>query len=186
MTIPVDVISEPLRRASPKSMILTLPLGRMWMLAGLRSRWTMSRAWAKARPSQICSIAPIFSSRLIFRPPRACLRSRPSSSSIAMKSCSFSRPSSYTVMMFGCMSLAAASASRRKRLRTISSASRPAEMTFTATSRFRAGSWARNTSPMAPWPILPTISYLPIRLGCNRADLTTPRLPVSDCTMMAP
>ena len=50
MTMPVRVMSEPETRARPKSMILTWPSGSRWMLAGFRSRWTMSWAWAKAKP----------------------------------------------------------------------------------------------------------------------------------------
>src|SRR5262245_64934395 len=68
-------------------------------------------------------------------------------------------------MMFGWFSLAADWASRRNRLSRCSSAPREAERVFTATKRVRTGSWARNTSPVAPWPILLTILYFPI---CSR------------------
>ncbi len=41
-------------RASPKSRILTLPMGASsQMLAGLMSRWTRPRLWAAARPAAI-------------------------------------------------------------------------------------------------------------------------------------
>ena len=48
------------------------------MLAGFRSRWTMSWAWAKASPSQICCTTPSFSSRVICARRRwSCFRSTP-------------------------------------------------------------------------------------------------------------
>src|SRR5262245_23644655 len=66
-------------------------------------------------------------------------------------------------MMFGWLRRAADWASRWNRLRSSSSEPMAADMVLMATSRLRMPSWARYTSPMAPWPILPTISYLPRR-----------------------
>ena len=41
-------------RAIPKSMILAFPPLSIMMFWGLRSRWTIPRLWASARPSQTC------------------------------------------------------------------------------------------------------------------------------------
>ncbi len=77
--------ASPERRARPKSMILTWPSGRMWMLPGFRSRWMTPLAWAKARPSQICSMIRSLSMVLVrVRFSITSRRSVPSRSSIAM------------------------------------------------------------------------------------------------------
>ena len=81
---------------------------------------------------------------------------------MAMKMRPWSSPRSKTVMMLGWLSRAADCASRRNRLRASLSAETLPEMVLTASRRFSRGSWALNTSPIAPWPIFPTIWYLPI------------------------
>ena len=88
-------MSEEAIRARPKSMILTWPLGKIWMLPGLRSRWTISFSWAKLSPSHTCSIMRSFSSRVSdFRWRIISRRSVPSSSSIAMNILPLSSPKS--------------------------------------------------------------------------------------------
>jgi hypothetical protein len=49
--MPVAVTEAAVKRATPKSMIFTVPSWQMKMLAGLTSRWTMPVWWAWASPS---------------------------------------------------------------------------------------------------------------------------------------
>src|SRR6058998_2826933 len=52
--MPVAVTEAAVNRATPKSMIFTVPSSQMKMLAGLTSRWTMPVWWAWASPSRTC------------------------------------------------------------------------------------------------------------------------------------
>ena len=56
-------------------------------------------------------------------------------------------------MMFGWDTAAADSASRANRALAVGSSANSGDRTFTTTSRFNAGSRARNTVPIPPWPI---------------------------------
>src|SRR6187549_1465618 len=61
--LPVPVIDPEVRRATPKSMIFTVPSWLMKTLAGLMSRWTMPCWWACARPARTCTMIPTLRSR---------------------------------------------------------------------------------------------------------------------------
>src|SRR5258706_95589 len=61
MIVPARVMSEPLTRARPKSMILTRPLVCTGMFAGFRARCTSCIECANASPSRHCSISPSLS-----------------------------------------------------------------------------------------------------------------------------
>ena len=79
------VVEAAVKRATPKSMIFTVPSWQMKMLAGLMSRWTMPVWWAWARPSSTCRMIETLRSRGSGIPClRACSRSWPCNSSIAM------------------------------------------------------------------------------------------------------
>ena len=72
-------------RATPKSMIFTVPSWLMKTLAGLMSRWTMPAWWAWARPASTCTMIVTLRSRVIGGGWRTAFwRSCPLSSSIAM------------------------------------------------------------------------------------------------------
>jgi hypothetical protein len=60
-------------------------------------------------------------------------------------------------MTFACSIDAAARASRRKRSRALSSSSSSGAMTFSATLRPSASSWARYTMPIPPRPMTASI-----------------------------
>ena len=86
--------------------------------------------------------------------------------------------------MPGWSKLAAASASRRKRLRCAFVAHSPSPMTFNATVRLRVFWRARNTTPWPPRPISSSSSYSPksfdIRaiVGSNASLLSSKARPV--------
>ena len=54
--LPVPVMEAVVRRATPKSMIFTVPSWLMKMFAGLMSRWTMPAWCAWARPASTCTM----------------------------------------------------------------------------------------------------------------------------------
>src|SRR5678815_869411 len=68
-----------------------------------------------------------------------------------------------------CIRDSADCASRRKRSTRSSSAVSTPVIVLMATKRFRTGSWALYTSPIAPCPIRDTISYLPMRARSIRS-----------------
>src|SRR6185437_4055281 len=68
-------------------------------------------------------------------------------------------------MTFGCWSDPAARASRRKRSRRSVSWASASLITLIATGRFRTGSVARYTTPIAPSPTRRSTSYFPILVG---------------------
>jgi len=127
MTEPATVIwveSSPFR-ASPKSMIFTMPPGVSMMFAGLMSRWTMRASCACSMPAHMSlmscsaiSIGGVPNCSIHF------LRSSPSTNSMAMYATSSCRPQSITCTMFGWRSIAAARASRSKRWTSFSSSAR--------------------------------------------------------------
>ena len=83
--LPVPVMEAVVRRATPKSMIFTVPSWLMKMLAGLMSRCTMPAWCAWARPASTCTMMLTFRSRDIGGGVRiAFWRSWPFRSSMAM------------------------------------------------------------------------------------------------------
>ena len=85
MMLPVPVMEAVVRRATPKSMIFTVPSVLMKMLAGLMSRWTMPAWWAWASPVSTCTMIATLRSSVSGGVARTALeRSWPLSSSIAM------------------------------------------------------------------------------------------------------
>ena len=83
--LPVPVMEAVVSRATPKSMILTVPSWLMKTLAGLMSRWTMPAWCAWARPASTCTMMATLRSWLMGGGVRiAFCRSWPFSSSIAM------------------------------------------------------------------------------------------------------
>src|SRR5712691_3581675 len=78
--------------------------------------------------------------------------------------------------MLGWFSFAHALASRKKRARRSSETSTSSEITLSATSRSRIGSWALKIMPMPPRPIGSTMRYLPIVSGWSCAGPRPPTL----------
>ncbi len=150
-TVPVSVRRVcPGLRAMPKSVTLTFPSDANRTLAGVTSRWTMSRSCADSRAARTASATPNASGRgsAPWRARRSA-RVSPSTSSITMAGSPPSPPvTSSTVTTFGWMSDATMRASRRKR--SDAEASAPACATFTATGRSVCVSWPRHTSPIPP------------------------------------
>jgi len=97
----------------PKSVILTGPFGTTMMFAGLMSRWTTPRWWAKASPSATCAAMDRACGTRSGRPsPISERSSTPSMYSIAMNTMSPLLPTSWIVTMFGWLRMPAARASR--------------------------------------------------------------------------
>ena len=138
-----DILALASSLARPKSRIFGTPSSVTATFAGLRSRWTIPAACARASASAI-GIASR-SASLSGIPPFGMSLSRllPGTSSITMKSASPSFSISWIVTMFGWLSEEAARAScTNLRLRP-SSESRSAGSTLIATSRPSRGSRAR-------------------------------------------
>ena len=80
-----SVVSEPRKRAMPKSRILTVPSRVSRMLAGFTSRWMTPILWAKSRPRQTSTTMRTFCSTVKRSGgAMASPRSIPSTSSMAM------------------------------------------------------------------------------------------------------
>ncbi len=90
--------------AMPKSMILTVPSSRTRTLAGLMSRCTMPREWAKSRPAQTWSRIANTPSRVSLRVSRTSSRSVPERNSCTKYGVLSSIPKSKIKVMLGCWS----------------------------------------------------------------------------------
>jgi hypothetical protein len=131
-------------RATPKSMIFTVPSVQMKMLAGLMSRWTMPAWCAWSSPASTCTSTDSFRSSERAGGVRITRwRSCPLSSSIAMNGDpSVCDPRSNTVTTLGCVILATALASRVKRSMVEGSSAMDEAISLSATSRSSTVSWA--------------------------------------------
>ena len=157
-------------------MILTCPFGRTWTLPGLRSRWTTPSRGAKARPVEdlLHDHEPVLEARDLVAfssssPQVAALEQLHGHVGHALLLAEVvDRDDVRVVELGGGVRLALEALAR-----AFSSPLSFPVMILIATSRPSTGSWARNTSPMAPWPSFSTILYLPtwrssIRVARNR------------------
>jgi hypothetical protein len=147
--------------ARPKSLTRGRPSLPMSTFSGLKSRCTSPASCAACSPRP-----PAMNIVTISRQPRSPSASQPlsvapSTSSIAMNTCSPARPTSYTVTAFGCASLAIAWASRCNLTRA-STPAPPPRSTLIATLRSSSGSNAHSTTPMPPAPSAPSTTNRPI------------------------
>src|SRR5258706_1933595 len=171
MTMPALVRFDVSMRAIPRSRTLSAPPLVRMRFAGLTSRCTTPRSWAKSSASSNCEMIPT-----IWPRSKLALRLRysrspvPSTYSMAMNALTSSSPYSYTLTMFGCSSRPAALASFWKRAMTCaarSGSTRSLRTVLTATTRSMPGSNALYTTPIAPLPSTLWIVYLPILSGCS-------------------
>ena len=162
---PLRVMSDCPRRARPKSMILTCPFGRMWMLAGLQVAVDDSLRVGEGEP-----VADLLHDR---RASRSRLRRRARRDGL-LEVVALEQLHGHVdlalllaeVVDGDDVRMVEARGGLRLALEALAQvlvgASAGPSMVLMATTRSRTGSWALNTSPMAPWPIFPTILYLPI------------------------
>src|SRR5262245_2252911 len=145
----------------PKSSSLTSPPDST-MFAGLMSRCTTPAAWAASRPSQTAA-AMVTASSGGSTPAssRICRKVLPATSSITMNGVVPSTPQSKTVTRRGWLSDATCLASRSNLARNDGSAAYWGLRTFTATSRPRISSLARQTVAMPPVPSTSSSAYRP-------------------------
>ena len=153
----------------PKSTTFTVPLAVTRTFSGFRSRCTTPAACA-APSAPATSIATATACSGENRDAPSTSRSeRPSTYSLAMKRQPSASSNAYTVATDGCVMVAAARASRRRRSRCSGSVDTSGGNPLSATSRPRRRSRARYTTPMPPRPISRTTSYDPTRAPGRRS-----------------
>src|SRR5918996_2082946 len=160
-------------RARPKSPTFGSPSeDRIRMFSGLMSRWTMPCACASSRAARtlVTTSTACAGWRLPSRI-RMARRFGPRMNSMTMKYVPWVSPQSWTATMFGCDSMAAERASRRKRSMNPESSASEVCSIFSATSRSSTGSWARYTSPIPPAAMRARIWYRPSTV----VSIITPR-----------
>src|SRR3989454_5618565 len=138
------------KRARPKSRIFSRPSSVRKRFSGLRSRCTMPRACAAARPRASWSASPCTWEGGSRGPSITVRKVCPSSSSVTRNGTPSCSPRSYTASTFGCSSAPAVCASCSKR-RT-RAGSWAAVTTLTATRRPSLSSRATSTRPIPPFP----------------------------------
>jgi len=142
--VPVWVRLLSSSRARPKSVSLSWESLLTRMFSGLMSRWTTPArsAATSAWPSWVSHSRAVSGSRV--RSERILESELPSTNSMVRKGpTSGSSPTSKTVMMLAWLSWALISDSRWNRAIMVSESERVFCTIFTATRRFRSGSWAR-------------------------------------------
>ena len=147
-------------RANPKSVSRTRPPSSTRMLAGFTSLWTSPRAWAAASPAATAAPTRATSRGGTGSPGRSrSARVPPEMYSMTRYGAGPSSRTAWTGTTWSPRTAAAARASRANLRRAEGLAARAGAITLTATTRSRAGSRARRTTPIPPRPMTSKTSY---------------------------